>query len=222
VLDYDKGIDNFIEKYTTAGADTESAHYLLLGEVSTTDAYKNDDLSSIDIRLKGGGLREDYDIEYAAEDHPEIKWFEDIGYWDGQPHNTSAMVLVKLPYTILTDYGGTFEKEEVQKIAERHTALGTYVAVRYYGNVADVLSFIPGDTVIDLSWSDLGVDYTYDVYVSSSRNGTFTKHNVSPISEESYTVDSLINNRTYYVYVTATNGSMTYPKSETWSAIPFT
>lgn len=221
ILDYDKGADNFIERYTTAGADTQSTHYLLLGEVSTTDAYKNDDLSSIDIRLKGGGLREDYDIEHAAEDHPEIKWFEDIGHWDGQPHNTSSMVLVKLPYTILTDYGGTFEKEEVQKIAERHVALGTYVAVRYYGNVADVLSFIPGDTVIDLSWSDLGASYTYDVYVGSSRNGTFTKHNVSPISAESYSVDSLINNRTYYVYVTATNGSTTYPKSETWSAIPF-
>ena len=221
VLYYNKGANNFIEKYTTAGEDTESTHYLLIGEVSTTDAYKNDELSSIDIRLRGGGLREDYDIDHASEDHPEIKWFEDIGYWDGQPHSTGSMVLVKLPYTVLKDYGGTFEKEEVQEAAERHVALGTYVAVRYYGNVADVLSFIPGDTVIDLSWSDLGPGHTYDVYTGSSRNGSFTKHNASPISAKSYTVDSLVNNRTYYVYVTATESGITYPKSEIWSAIPF-
>ena len=221
VLDYDKGTVNFVNGYTTAGEDTENKHYLLLGDVSVTDPYKNDELSSVDIRLKGGGLREDYDIDSAIGEHPEIKWFEDIGYWDGQPLNTSSMVLVRLPHTILSAYGGAFEEDEVQKIAERHVALGTYVAVRYYGHVADILSFVPGDTVIDLSWNDLGTGYTYDVYVATSLNGTYTKHNSSPLSTETYTVNSITNNRTYYVYVVATKDNIVYPKSEIWSAIPF-
>jgi len=220
-LSYDKDVDNFVDRYTTIGEDSEDTHYLLVGEVTLTDPYKNDELSVIDTRLEGGGIREDYDIDEGIDSHPEIKWYEDIGYWDGQPHSGNSVLLVKLPYTILADYGGTFEKNEVQSIVERHVAFGTHAVIRYYGNVADVLSFIPGDTVIDMTWSDLGTGYTYDVYTSTNHDGVYTKHNGAPIATTSYSVDSLVNNKIYYVYIIASKDGISYPKSEIWSAMPF-
>lgn len=220
-LSYDKDVDNFIDRYTTIGDDSQSTHYLLVGEVTLTDPYRNDDLEVIDTRIQGGGIVADYDIDTGIDAHPEIKWYEDIGYWDGQPHAANSVLLVKLPNEILSDYGGSFEKAEVQDIVEKHVALGTCVVVRYYGSVVDITSFVPGDTVIDVEWSNLGTGYTYDVYTSSNSDGVYTKHNGAPIATTTYTIDSLVNNKIYYVYIIATKDGISYPKSEIWSAIPF-
>ena len=221
ILDYDKGASNFIESYTTAGADSQATHYLLVGEVSMVDLYRSGDLSVIDIRLRGGGLREDYDVDANIDVSPEIKWFEDIGFWDGQPHSGNTILIVRLPYSILKDYGGIFEKNEVEAIVNKHMALGTYAAIRYYGNVAQISSFIPGDTVINMIWDNVGSGFTYDVYVGFGLDGDFSKHNVSPISGTTYTVDLLVNNRVHYVYIVASKDGTSYHKSEIWSAIPF-
>ena len=218
---YDKGASSFVESYTTAGSDLQATHYLLLGEVSIVDLYRSGDLSVIDIRLKGGGLREDYDIDANVDISPEIKWFEDIGFWDGHPHSGNTTLMVKLPYSILKDYGGIFEKSEVEEIVSKHMALGTYAAIRYYGNVAQISLFVPGDTIIDVAWDDVGSGFIYDVYVGFGLSGDFSKHNVMSISETSYTIDLLVNNKVYYVYVVASKDGISCHRSETWSAIPF-
>ena len=221
ILYYDKGVSNFIENYTTAGVDSQATHYLLLGEVSIVDSYRSGDLSVLDIRLRGGGLREDYDVDANVGDHPEIKWFEDIGFWDGQPHSANSVLLVKLPYSLLKDYGGNFEADEIEAIVSKHIALGTHAAIRYYGNVAEITSFVPGDSTIDVAWDSIGAGFTYDVYVGATAGGDFSKHNGAPISGATYTVDSLVNNRMYYVYVIASKDGTSYHRSEMWSAIPF-
>lgn len=221
VVYYDKGADTFINRYTTYGSDTQATHYFLLGEVSITDPYKFDTLSSIDSRIRGGGTTSNYNIEENIDSHPEVKWYEDIGTWDGIPHPGNSVLLLKLPYSILSDYGGSFTHEEIQEVAYRHVAFGTYISIRYYGFVTEVLSFIPGDTIIDLTWSDLGIGFTYDVYYSTIKNSGYVKHNVLPISTTTYSIDSLVNGVKYNVYVVATKDTIEYPKSEIWSGIPF-
>lgn len=226
---YDDGTaGSFINKYTTAGSDLQDTHYLLLGDVIVTDPYRDDELNLVDIRLRGGGIKESEDVAKIISQQAEAKWYEDIGYWDGQPYSGSSVVLVKLPYEVLIEYGGNFTEQQIRKIVSKHIAHGTYPVVRFYGRIPEVLTVIPGDTKIDLTWSDLGASYTYNVYVSTREDTDFTKHNGAPISAMSYSVTGLTNNTTYYLYIRAEGPSefnssidIEHPKSSTWSALPF-
>lgn len=214
---------NFLDLYTTIGDDSEGTHYMVLGEATVTDPHNSETLEFIDTRVKGGGMKEIYTMSNLLEKQYETRWYEDLGQWNGQPYSGNSIIIVKLPYTILSDYGGTFSEQEVEEIVNKHQGYGAYASISYYGYVPEVDSFVPDDTEIALSWIDLGAGFTYNVYVSTN-NTAFTKDNVSDIVTNSYTIESLTNNLKYYVYVTAVETSTTieHHPSKTWSGIPYT
>ena len=227
-LPYDKdSVDNFVDRYTMLGDDTEGTHYFIAGEVMVTDPYRDETMSTIDTRLRGGGIKERYEIDGLMAKQEEASWYEDLGSWDGQPYSGGSAILVKVPYTVLSDYGGIFTEEEVKTIVNKHVGYGTYPIIRFYGYVPEISEIIPSSEQIDLKWDHLGDNFNYDVYTSIKDGSGYTKHNTTSItgsgSEVLYTVDLLSNGQPYFLYVVATDTTtgIEYPKSGKWSATPY-
>lgn len=227
-LSYDNdSVDNFVDRYTILGDDTEGTHYFVVGEVVVTDPYKDENMSNIDTRLLGGGIKERYEIGDLTKQQEEISWYEDFGSWDGLPYSGGSAILVKIPYSSLLDYGGVFNEEEIVAIVNKHVGYGTYPIIRFYGNVVEITEITPSSAQIDLIWNHLGDDFHYDVYTSIQKNNGYTKHNATPIvgsgSEVPYIIDLLSNGQPYFLHVVATDTitNIEYPKSSTWSAIPY-
>ena len=227
-LPYDKdGVDNFVDRYAMLGDDTEGTHYFVIGEIAVTDPYKDENMSTIDTRLRGGGIKQRYETDEIIVKQEEASWYDDIGSWDGQPYSGGSAIVVKIPYTILSAYGGIFTEEDVRDIVGKHVGYGTYPIIRFYGYVPEVSSITPSSGQIVLEWNHLGDNFNYDVYISVKENSGYAKHNSTLItgsgSEASYTVGSLSNGQPYFLYVVATDTitGIEYPKSGRWSATPY-
>jgi hypothetical protein len=190
-----------------------SKRYLVLGELAVINRVAPEDVIVLDARLKGGGIKEDY-TEEVKQINPAATWHSDIGL-GGLPYPAYGSVVVKLPYTILSDYGGDFEESEVEEIVKRHMAWGHYPLIRYYGIIPNL--YIDTDSLdtvnkIKLYW-DSEEDYTFNVYYGQKEGGPFTKHNSSAISNSlsgnSYNVDGLTSGVIYWLYATAVDSENT-------------
>jgi len=90
-----------------------------------------EDISVIDGRKRGGGLKETINQEVINQINPESNYYWDIGYLDGKAYPGNSVIIVKLPKEILKDYGGKFETQEVEEIIDEHIAYGSYFIIEY-------------------------------------------------------------------------------------------
>lgn len=109
----------------------EANNYILLGVVSIRPNSAFSSLLLKDTRSRGGGVTELISDEVRKMLEPESDWYFDIGYIDGIPFNDNSTIVIKLDKRILVEFGGHFEKEEVEKAVYKHVALGTYVIIEY-------------------------------------------------------------------------------------------
>ena len=79
-----------------------------------------------DSRSRGGGIK-DWLVDDLKDIHEDIKYYWDIGTWDGTVYPKSGAVIVELPETVLDN----FTKAEVREKIEEHLALGIYPVIRY-------------------------------------------------------------------------------------------
>jgi len=217
-------VGSFLNEYTLEappGEAGQSRRYLVLGEVAVAQTSSHKDVVLIDARQRGGGLKDDY-REAAKLLNPEVIWYGDGAYADGIPYPAKSVVIVKLPYTLLSKYGGRFEENEVRAIVEKHMAFGSYPVIRYYGAIPNVYlkeDSLSIDSAIRIYWSAEPVTYTYNIYMSLSEDGDFVQLNVAPIpgstTENSYLVSGLIPRVAYYFRVAAIVGGVEGMPSKT-------
>jgi len=105
--------------------------HLLLAtiRISSNSIVENSKL--IDIRSRGGGLRDDITNAIIQQFGPEAESYWDIGYWDGKPYPENAVLIVRVPRTVLKEYGGRFTVESVNEIIEKYAACGVLCLVEY-------------------------------------------------------------------------------------------
>jgi len=182
-----------------------SGVFLILGDVTVDEGQDIDNLTTLDTRIRGGGLAEDT-LEEALEIQPEARWYADQGRWDGVPYPRNANYLVEVPVTLLEGAGGTFRSNEIRQVVERHTAAGVYAAIRGYG-INIVLQKLQMGSVV-LGWQGTGIgglDVKYNVYYSTQPNGPWTLSNTTPIDHVDgggeHTITGLKYNSLYYVSI---------------------
>ena len=189
--------EQFLESYTTAGINSNQA--LVLGHIKVIGGGTQiQQIETVDCRLRGGGFKTPDHPSTFLSAYPETNWCFDQGRWDGQPYPGSAAVLIELPYTLLSDYGGSLSHQEILTKIKKHLALGAYPVVRYYGSLDPRLtSFTVKADSIDLTWEDVGGPYT--VYWGLGPDSLINK---AIVSTNSYTITNLKSGFHYSVLVT--------------------
>jgi fibronectin type 3 domain-containing protein len=83
------------------------------------------------------------------------------------------------------------------------------------GAAGDLTAKYEGQNTIKLSWTAAANALGYNIYKSTSENGTYTKLTSAPIGETSYTDTAVDPNTTYYYKVGVAGGPTSGPVSET-------
>ena len=208
--DGEEGKYDFLREYTLEAPDGFPGQdypnrYLVLAELSVIHQTTIDDTVIIDNRLRGGGIKEDYDDE-AKLLNPEISWYGDIGLGGGIPYPGKSVAIVRLPHCLLDEYGGPFTEAEIREVAKRHMPFGHYPILDFYGVVPDVsIEELADGGKITIYWPSEGSSCTYNVYYSTGER--YSKFNDTPIVDDtdgnSYTLTGLTENLTYNIYVRA-------------------
>lgn len=190
---------NFVDTYTTM--EGGSGRYFVLGEVQILPNNRLTDVTTIDVRQQGGGLKPS---SSHFLNHGSTVLY-DNARWDGTPYPSTGGTYVEIPDSVLSGAGGTFSQRQVRKLVEKHIAYGVYPVVRTYGIDPEIISVTPGDGSVTITWSHAEADVYYNIYLGTNRLEEFTLVNSSPqvenAVENSYTINGLINGITYYVYV---------------------
>jgi len=158
-------------------------------------------ITKIDVRQRGGGLREDSSLSSTEE----ATRCYDLGFNDGTPYPGTACFFVEVPVEIFDGAGGSLKTNEVREIVEKHIALGVYPVIHTYGIDPKITNVVIGDGSVALTWTHADIDVSYKVFYSAVRDGEWTQANSTPQNEDpagnTYTVTGLENGVVYYLYV---------------------
>lgn len=127
-----------IETYTFDGSAVATAK--LLAVVQINPGLQPDEIDTVDSRTRGGGIKDHVDIYQE-----EARMNYDIGYWDGEPFQSAASVVIHLPEATgvpvtgsqynpsgwLDDYVGNMTTEEVETEVKEFIAAGVYPLIDY-------------------------------------------------------------------------------------------
>lgn len=205
--------DGWLETYLSS-----PNHYVVLGDVFAIQTIAPQDISKSDIRIRGGGLKST-SIDDALRLQDEVQWYWDIGYWDGQPYPGMGGILVELPRSILKEVGGSFSREQVLEIVERHMAHGSYPIIKYYDRSTRITDVQPSNQKIFLSWLNVGAA-AYNIYVGQNPDQLSLYRAVAGVITE-LEIEDLENDKVYYIMVESVVGGVAQLPSRIAFAIPF-
>ena len=216
-LDYRDEL-SFVDKYTVDSAlltstivsgyygaqqnTEENPKLLVLGDVYIGENTSVSQLEEFDVRVQGGGIKEDY-IDEAVLENADVHWYQDISGKRIYPGVGTFMV--EVPQTLLTTYGGRFTRESIEDTIERHMKAGGYGILKTYGVDPVITSATTTSGTITLSWPSYGSSATYNIYWSKFIDKGFTLSNSNVVSDNTsgnnYTVSGLTVSTKYYVKV---------------------
>jgi len=126
------------------------SRYFLLAEMSVNPPHSHQDAVRIDVRKDGGGIDTDK-YEEAKLQNPQIQWVSNFGNYNGQIYPGNAVIVVKLPVSILNE----FTELEIKRIVEMNVPLGVKPLIRYYGYQPNV-TFVGPEEINTYALSRLG------------------------------------------------------------------
>jgi hypothetical protein len=187
----DSGDQNYISYFRKYQANIIVANVFVGRYAAPTE------ITAIDIRQRGGGIKDDVDRNQLVADYPEAMWFADIGYWDGRPYPGSMAVLINIPFSVTEDGGGQYSHKEVEGVVKKHLMLGTYPIIRYYDETTRLYkgyAAISGsNTTITLYWTAVTDADSYNIYTVTNRN-TYTLVGSATGVSTSFTITSTTDN----------------------------
>lgn len=199
----------------------ENPRFLVLGDIYVGESQSLSDLTIVDVREQGGGIKDEYRAE-ALQEQAEVAW-----YWDfnsRRPIPAMTAFMIEIPQTILTDHGGVFTRDQVMDIVQRHMDAGGYPVIKTYGIDPVVTDLAVASGLFTIGWPSYGSSTTYNVYYSKSIDDNFIVANSNPIVDNSsgneFTVSGLIGSTKYYVKVGAFDSDGDESFGPTISAIP--
>jgi hypothetical protein len=214
-------LHSFVDPYTTA-IETNGYQWLVLAEVHAGATSRVDELSIIDLRMNGGVIKDKYS-ETAMQTDARSLWARpEVIASRGQLIPGDSVAVVKVPYTVLTEYGGTFTKEQVESIVvERHLGTGIVPAIIFHGAIPNISSVSSTTSTVIVCWDSEGTDYSYNIYHAASPTGPWTKVNSTPYADQiygnCYTITGLTSGIIYYIAVSSVNSdSIESPKGTPW------
>lgn len=126
----------------------QEANTLLLAKIQVRSNSTFENINLKDTRSRGGGLLESIGKQIIRDIEPEGLSYWDIGYWDGEPYQENAVIVVKLPRFILKEFGGRLTREQVEESVNKHLGLGVFYVIEYLAEPLSLLE-VPQDLVIE-------------------------------------------------------------------------
>lgn len=214
-------LHSFQTPYSTSSS-SNSYQWLVLAEVHAAATSRVDELSIIDLRMPGGVVKDKYKDQALAIDPRAIWARPEVIASRGQQIPGDSVAVVKVPYTLLKEYGGSFTREQVEAIVtERHLAAGVVPVVIFDGAIPYISSIVSTTDAITVCWDSEGSTYHYNIYYSSMPSGPWTLVNSSPIEDQvygnCYTISGLTSGLIYYVTIAAVDtNNIEGPKGTPW------
>lgn len=208
---------NFIDERTTlsnrVASDEEDSYggdempsvfsqYFILAEMSINPPHSIGDIVLLDLREDGGGIREDK-YEEAKLLNPEVQWYNDFGHFSGQIYPGKAVLVIKLPITILNKY----TLDNLKAIITESVPMGVWPMIRFYGYEPRVISVLPGVENITVTWEKEGDEFVYDVWYMKEGGKYWIRANSTRVVDSSgennsYTISGLDSSKKYSVRIT--------------------
>lgn len=192
--------------------------YLVLAEVNILEASRISDAIRIDIRQSGGMIKKDK-VDDAILSSARIAYLPGIAPLGGYPYPQYATHVIKIPYELLLEYGGTLTKDVIRQKVEKHLAAGEYAVIHFDGVIPNIFEVIPG-TCNTIKWYQEDPSYTFKVYRSANIDSGFVEiaHvNGSTYESNQYLDCDVISGRIYYYYITAISATnIESPRSVVW------
>jgi hypothetical protein len=104
---------------------------LLLGKVQLRENSQVKDVTVLDTRQRGGGLKESISNTVANKKDDLTRSYWDMSAWDGMAYYKNGVLVLELPQSILQTNGGQFSEKDIDDILKRYVAYGTYTIIEY-------------------------------------------------------------------------------------------
>lgn len=143
----DSGAITFVPTYTVIG----SGLFLPLGDVSVSEDSSPERSTFFDTRIRGGGIKEGK-VGIAKYLQREVKWYWDLGFWDGTPYPGNASYFIEVPVDVLEVAGGVLKSDQVRDVIDRHTAAGVYAIAKAYGIDPEISGVDISDSTVSIAW----------------------------------------------------------------------
>lgn len=223
---------SFIDKYTTESvlftsqsglAGTypasenlrENPHFLVLADITVGEKQSPELLSLFDIRVEGGGIKEDY-IDEAILEQPEVARFVDI---EGpRVYPSAGTFYIQVPQSLESSHGGDWSMDQIRGVVEKHMRAGGYPVIDTYGLDPVITSKSGGVASLSMSWPSYGSDIRYNVYLSQNMDTGFVLASGAPFGDistgNSLTLRGLSAPTTYFAYIESIESSTETSKSQ--------
>jgi hypothetical protein len=126
-----------------------STDAVLLAEVRVRANSNQSNITFIDTRVRGGGLKKEITAAMMKEFEEESFMYWDIGHWDGEPYPENGVINIRLTRTVLKEYGGRFTRAEIESKLEKHLGYGIFPIIEFVDD-PDSLVQIPEDLVVEV------------------------------------------------------------------------
>lgn len=126
---------------------------VLLAKVQVRPNSTMENLTLVDTRVRGGGLRESVSADTQANKEPESRHYWDIADWDGTPYPENGVYVVRLPMHLLKEKGGRFTEADIEKAVAKHTAFGVLPVIEYIDETKEILPR-PSSVSTELRWEE--------------------------------------------------------------------
>lgn len=188
---------------TTANFEANS-RFLVLADIYVGENESPEGLDRFDVRVQGGGIKEDKK-ELALAENAEVSW-----YWDITGRRTYPGVgafLAEVPQTLLTEHGGRFTKDQISDVIGRHMKAGGYAIVKTYGIDPHIIEKEVTVDSVTVRWPSYGASTTYNVYYSTNIDTNFIVANDmlvnDNVSGNQFTIENLSSTTKYYIKIGA-------------------
>lgn len=99
-----------------------------LGSICLVNNFDLSDISILDARSLGGGLKE----KYSATDVPAARFWHDVEDKHEQLYRPGGLLIVRLPMQLLKEYGGVLDRDYVEATVSNYQPTGCHYKIEFY------------------------------------------------------------------------------------------
>ena len=195
---------------------SESEH--VLGDTYVIQKIVEDDISTYDVRIRGGGVKESRAFD-ASTLQNESQWYWDTGRWDGNAYPGMGALLIELPRDVLKEMGGAFDRDQIEGIVTKHMGSGSYPLIKYYDKSTEITDITTGSEYVDVEWRSVSAT-KYNIYLGNSSDN-LTLLRSEPGTRYKTRIEGLENNKTYYIQLESVVGGIERLRSRTIAFVPY-
>lgn len=207
--------DTFMTRYA-AGFENDFG-YMIVGECAALDISLIEDQFEADVRRSGYSISPDV-FQDVIRANPRILQ-SSLGYREtGQEVPENAVMILKAPLTLLTDYGGELTEEQAGTLLRMHMPSAAYALIDWtYPAVELTGSNLTADQ-IDLTWTWEG-SFTYRLYRKLSLEDVWVliDTQVSPVEGTISYTDTAVSASDIWHYEVRVFDSVEFPAAHSLS-----